>query len=113
MTIEMLLEKARKNAVQKTYEWYLNICDGDKEETAEFIEEEKETGTYTKSLERITMDNIYVLIRTIKKTSLMSDEEKELAIQEIKRCPEYQKTEKDVAMIFANHFYRYKDVYLK
>ena len=43
----------------------------------------------------------------------MSDEEKELAIQEIKKCPEYQKTEKDVAMVFANHFYRYKDVYLK
>lgn len=105
MTIEMLLEKARKDAVRKTYEWYLEICDGDEKETDRYIQEEKETGAYSKSLERITMDNIYTLIRTIKKTSLMTDEEKELAIQEIKRCPEYQKTEKDVIMMFSNNFF--------
>ena len=69
-------------------------------------------GAYERTLSRMTMDNIYTLIKTIKKTSLMTDEEKESAIKEIKKFPEYQKTEKDVAMIFASHFYRYRDVYI-
>ena len=113
MTINELLNKCRKNAQDKVWGYYLNICDGDVEETKEWIEHERKAGVIDKDIKRWTMDNIYQLIRTINKTTLMNDSEKELAIKEIKRCPEYQQTEKEVAMVFANHFYRYKDVYLK
>lgn len=113
MTVNELLNKARENAKKVTYEYYLDICDGDVQETKDWIEHEKENGSYQADLKRFTMDNIYKLIRTIKKTKLMNDKEKENAINEIKSCVEYQETEKDVAMIFANHFYKYSDVYLK
>lgn len=39
--------------------------------------------------------NIYQVIKTIKKTSLMNESEKE------------------IATMFANHFHNYKDAYLK
>ena len=43
----------------------------------------------------------------------MSDEEKEVAIEEIHNCPEWQRLEKKVAMTFANHLVKYQDVYMK
>lgn len=113
MTIDELLNKCRKNAQDKVWEYYLDICDGNVEETKEWIEHERKAGVIDKDIKRWTFDNIYQLIRTINKTTLMNDSEKELAIKEIKRCPEYQQAEKEVAMVFANYFYRYKDIYLK
>ena len=43
----------------------------------------------------------------------MSDAEKKSAIDEIHKCPEWQQYEKKIAMMFANHFVKYKDVYLR
>lgn len=113
MTVNELLNKARQAAVDKVWPYYLDICDGNEEEAREWIEHERKAGVIDRDIKHWTMDNIYQLIRTIKKTSLMSEAEKEAAIAEIHRCPEYQQAEKEVAMCFANHFYKYKDVYLK
>ena len=104
MTINQLLNKARINAVEVTNRYYNEICDG--ENVEEEIMFDKISGEYYKDLERFTMDNIYKLIRAIRKTTLMNDQEKERAINEIHNCPEYRKTEKEVAEIFINHFKR-------
>lgn len=113
MTIETLLDKARNSAKNKVWGYYLDICDGDVEETKKWIEHERAKGTIDKDIKHWTIDNIYDLIRTIKKTKLMTDDEKAAAIQEIKKCPEWVQLEKEVAMIFANHFVTYKDIYLR
>ncbi|NSG77320.1 hypothetical protein G4926_12555 [Anaerostipes hadrus] len=113
MKIETLLNKARENAKKQTVLDYLDICDGNEKEAKELIKCEKENGEFDRFLENNIIDNIYKLIRTIRNTSLMSYEEKETAIAEIHNCPEWQKLEKKVAMTFANHFVKYKNVYLK
>lgn len=38
---------------------------------------------------------------------------RQAAIDEIRKCPEWQQHEKKIAMIFANHFVKYKNVYLR
>ena len=43
----------------------------------------------------------------------MSKEDKEKAINYIKNTEVYQENEKRIAMMFANHFVKYADVYLK
>ena len=113
MTIQQLLEKARENGKKRNYEDYLEICDGDIEETKEWIEHEKANGCYQRDEEHAIINSIFDLIKTIKRTSLMTEEEKKLAIEEIHKCEEYQRLEKKTAMMFANHFYKYKDIYLK
>ena len=113
MTTQELLNKARKAAQDKVWSYYLDVCDGDVEETKKWIEHERAAGVIDKDIKHWTIDNIFELIKTIKKTNLMNDAEKEIAIAEIKRCPEYQQCEKEIAMAFANHFVKYKDVYLK
>lgn len=113
MTVEMLLNKARENAKNKVWPYYLDICDGNEKETKEWIEHERKAGVIDRDIKHWTLDNIYQIIRTIKKTSLMNDVEKEAAIAEIHNCPEWQEAEKKVTMMFANHFYKYKDAYLK
>jgi len=102
MKIETLLNKARENAKKQVWLDYLDICDGNEEKTKELIKRERET-----------IDNIYKLIRTIRNTALMSDEEKKAAIAEIHNCPEWQELEKRVAMTFANHLVKYQDAYMK
>ena len=111
MTINQLVEKARQDAVEKTYKFYVEICDG--EYVEEEIEADKLTGEYQREVERFTLNNIYSLIRTIKATELMSEEEKEQAIEYLHNTPEYRDSEKRVAMLFANHFVKYHEVYLK
>lgn len=113
MTVEMLLNKARENAKNKVWPYYLDICDGNEKEAKEWIEHERKAGVIDRDIKHWTLDNIYQIVRTIKKTSLMNDAEKEAAIAEIHNCPEWQEAEKKVAMMFANHFYKYKDAYLK
>lgn len=113
MTVNDLLNKARKAANDKVWPYYLEICDGNVEEAKDWIEHERKAGVIDKDVEHWTMENIFKLIRTIKTTTLMSDAEKEAAIEEIKKCPEYRQMEKRVAMLFANHFVQYKDAYLK
>ena len=113
MTIESLLNKARKAAEDKVWSYYLDICDGDVEETKEWIEHERAAGVIDRDIKNWTMDNIHDLIRTIKSTALMNDEEKKAAVAEIKRCPEYQQTEKEIAVMFADHFVRYQEAYLR
>lgn len=113
MKIETLLNKARENAKKQVWLDYLDICDGNEEEAKKFIKCEIEDGTFNRFLESEIIDNIYKLIRTIRNTSLMSDEEKEVAIEEIHNCPEWQRLEKKVAMTFANHLVKYQDVYMK
>ena len=51
-------------------------------------------------------------MKYIKKTN-MSDEDKVKAISYIKSNEVYQEHENRIAMMFANHFYKYKDAYLK
>ena len=58
----------------------------DEEKTKELIKRERENGEFVKFEESETIDNIYKLIRTIRNTALMSDEEKEAAIAEIGRA---------------------------
>lgn len=113
MTVQQLLNKARENGKKKNYENYLEICDGDVEEAKEWIEHEKLNGCYQRDEEHEIAESILDLIRTIKNTSLMTKEEKEAVVDEIRKCEEYQRLEKRVAMAFANHFYKYRDVYLK
>ena len=43
----------------------------------------------------------------------MNESEKDAAIAEIHKCKELQESKKEIAMMFANHFYKYKDAYLK
>lgn len=113
MTVNDLLNKARQAAIDKVWPYYLDICDGDEAEAKEWIEHERKAGVIDRDIKRWTLDNIYHVIRTINKTTLMSDAEKKAAIDEIHRCPEWQQAEKEVAMMFANHFVKYADVYLK
>lgn len=113
MKIETLLNKARENAKKQVWLDYLDICDGNEEKTKELIKRERENGEFVKFVESETIDNIYKLIRTIRNTSLMSDNEKEAAIAEIHNCPEWQELEKRVAMTFANHLVKYRDAYMK
>lgn len=113
MTVEMLLNKARENAKNKVWPYYLDICDGDEKQAKEWIEHERKEGVIDRDIKHWTLNNIHQIIRTIRKTSLMTDAEKEAAIAEIHNCPEWQEAEKEVAMMFANHFYKYKDAYLK
>lgn len=103
MKIETLLNKARENAKKQVWLDYLDICDWNEEKTKELIKRERENGEFVKFVESETIDNIYKLIRTIRNTALMSDEEKEAAIAEIHNCPEWERLEKRVAMTFANH----------
>lgn len=39
--------------------------------------------------------------------------EKDAAIAEIHKCKELQESKKEIATMFANHFHKYKDAYLK
>lgn len=81
MKIETLLNKARENAKKQVWLDYLDICDGNEEKTKELIKRERENGEFVKFVESETIDNIYKLIRTIRNTALMSDEEKKLQSQ--------------------------------
>lgn len=112
MTVNDLLNKARQDAIDKVYPYYLDICDGDEAEAKEWIEHERKAGVIDKDIEHWTIDNIYQLVRTINKSTL-SDAEKRAAIDEIHKCPEWQQAEKKTAMMFANHFVKYSDAYLK
>lgn len=94
MKIETLLNKARENAKKQVWLDYLDICDWNEEKTKELIKRERENGEFVKFVESETIDNIYKLIRTIRNTALMSDEEKEAAIAEIHNCPEWERLEK-------------------
>ena len=113
MTIENLLNKARQAAIDKVWPYYLNICDGNETEAKEWIEHERKAGVIDRDIKRWTLMNIYQVIKTIKKTSLMNESEKDAAIAEIHKCKELQESKKEIAMMFANHFYKYKDAYLK
>ena len=113
MTVQQLLEKARENGKKRNYENYLKICDGNIKETEEFIEFEKTEGTFQRAEETAIMDSIFDVIQTIRKTSLMTEEQKEKVINEIHQCPEYEKLTKRVVRTFTNHFVKYKDVYLR
>ena len=113
MTVNDLLNKARQSAIDQVWPYYLDICDGDESETKEWIEHERKAGVIDKDIKRWTFDNICDVIRTINKTTLMSEVEKKVAIDEIHKCAEWQQAEKEMAMMFANHFVKYADVYLK
>lgn len=113
MTVNDLLNKARQAAIDKVWPYYLDICDGDETEAKEWIEHERKAGVIDSDIEYWTINNIHQVIKVISKTALMSDAEKKAAIDEIHRCPEWQQHEKKIAMIFANHFVKYKDVYLR
>lgn len=113
MTVNDLLNKARQVAIDKVWPYYLDICDGDETEAKEWIEHERKAGVIDEDIEYWTINNIRQVIKTISKTVLMSDAEKKAAIDEIHKCPEWQQYEKKIAMIFANHFVKYADVYLR
>nr|DAH85017.1 MAG TPA: hypothetical protein [Bacteriophage sp.] len=113
MTVNDLLNKARKAANDKVWPYYLEICDGNMEEAKEWIEHERKAGVIDNDIKHWTLDNIHQVIRTISKTTLMSDAEKKAAIDEIHECPEWQQLEREVATMFANRFVQYKDAYLK
>lgn len=112
-TANDLLNEARQAAIDNVWPYYLDICDGNEAEAKEWIEHERKAGVIDRDIESWTLDNIYQVIRTIRKTTLMSDAEKEAAIDEIHKCPELQRSEKKIAMMFANHFVKYADAYLK
>ena len=112
MTVKDLLNKARQDAIDNVWPYYLDICDGDEAEAKEWIEHERKAGAIDRDIKSWTFDNICQLIRTINKSTL-SDAEKEAAIDEIHKCPEWQQAEKETAMMFANHFVKYADAYLK
>ena len=113
MTVNDLLNKARQSAIDNVWPYYLDICDGDEAEAKEWIEHERKAGVIDRDIKRWTFDNICQVIRTINKTTLMNDTEKKNAISEIHKCPEWQEVENDVARMFANHFVKYADIYLK
>lgn len=112
MTVEQLLSRAREAAVVRTEEYYKEICEGCCDYKQE-IENDKLTGEYQSTLRMMTLECIDDVKRTICKTTLITDEQKKQVISEINKCPEIVERRKRVAMIFANHFVRYKDVYLK
>lgn len=90
MTVNDLLNKARKAANDKVWPYYLEICDGNVERAKYWIEHERKAGVIDRDIECWTMENILKLVRAIKKTTLMSNDEKKVAIKEIKKCPEYR-----------------------
>lgn len=113
MTVEKLLNKAREDARNKVWPYYLNLCDGNEEEALKWIESERKDGVIDDDIKRWTLNNIREIINAIRKTDLMTNEEKEAAIAEIHKCPEHQERNKKVTRMFANHFVKYKDAYLK
>lgn len=113
MTVQQLLEKAREDGKKRAYEEYLDICDGNIEQAEKSIEREKQTGMYQREVEFAIMDCIFDLLKSIRSDASMTEEEKNAVIEEIKKCDEYQKAEERLAMTFANHFYKFQDVYLK
>ena len=70
MKIETLLNKAREDAKNKVWPYYLDICDGDEKEAKEWIEHERKAGVIDMDIKHWTLDNIYQIIRTIKKKKL-------------------------------------------
>lgn len=112
MTVNNLLEKARKEAIKRTEDYYKEICEGCCDYKQE-IENDKLTGKYQKELESFTLDCIYDVKKTIRESTLIDTSQKQQIIDEINKCDEIQKRDSHVAMLFANHFVRYKDVYLK
>lgn len=75
MKIETLLNKARENA-KTGMARLLRYMRLERRKTKELIKRERENGEFVKFVESETIDNIYKLIRTIRNTALMSDEEK-------------------------------------
>ena len=112
MTTKELLEKARKEAVKRTENFYKEICEGICDYTKE-IEEDKSNGEYQKELERQTLKVIYEVRRVIYNTKLLTEQEKKQALYEIDNCEEMKKSKKRIADIFVNHFVKYSEVYLK
>lgn len=76
MTIDNLLNKARQAAIDKVWPYYLDICDGDEAEAKEWIKHERKAGVIDRDIKYWTLMNIYQVIKTIKKTSLMNESEK-------------------------------------
>ena len=113
MTVENLLEKSRKAAESQLSEYYLDVCDGDKVRALIFIEDEKEDGNYDRELKHFIFQNIMDTIKVIKKTNLISESEKELIIEKIHQSEEYVSVRKKISKLFANHFVRCSQVYLK
>ena len=118
--VNELLNEARQKAIDNVWPYYLDLAEGDEVEAKEWLEEDRESGEINHNIEKLTLDNIYDVIHEINISTLYSDDEKETMIDEIHKCPEYQKHEDKVAKIFADYFVRrakqytrYKETYLK
>lgn len=111
MTIQDMINKARVNAVIKAEEYYKEVCGGICNYREE-IEADKLTGEFQKEVERFAFNNIMECIRVIKKTKLMTEEQKEEAINMLHETDEYKTSQKEVARIFAEHFVKFKNIYL-
>lgn len=115
MRLYELVDKAINGAEEALVKYYVEeICDDETEDDAlEYVEELKENKeNWENELFHKKVDRLYDLMKYVKKTN-MSDEDKAKAINYIKSNETYQEHEKRIAMMFANHFCKYKDAYLK
>lgn len=111
MTTQEMILKARANAVIKAEEQYKEICEGICDWKAE-IEADKLTGEYYDMVDGFAYHNIMDCIKVVKRTNLLTAEQKQVVISELHETEEYRRTEKKVAKLFAEHFVRCKDAYI-
>ena len=111
MTTQEMILKARANAVTKAEEYYKEICEGICDWEAE-IEADKLTGEYYDTVNGFAYHNIMDCIKVVKRTNLLTAEQKQVVISELHETEEYKRTKKKVAKLFADHFVRCKDAYI-
>lgn len=111
MTTQEMILKARANAVTKAEEYYKEICEGICDWEAE-IKADKLTGEYYDTVGRFAYHNIMDCIKVVKRTNLLTAEQKQVVISELHETEEYKRTVKMAARLFTEHFVKYKEAYL-
>lgn len=110
MTAKDLLDKARKKTetdLLADYHEGLNEW-----QFKDWVLHEKANGNYEREFKSNLFRNIKSIMREIRKNSSISDKERDQLIKDLEQAPEYKEKEKEIMMLFAKHFVKYKDVYL-
>lgn len=114
MTVNDLINRARKEGERRLVEEYKEICDGiDGCDYRLEIQKDKKTGEYQDDLQREIAYCMYDVMNVIRKTERLTKEQKNTVCSVIKQTKEVKMLEKSALETLGNYFTRWNDSYKK